>query len=171
MLLRRFLARIWLSTVGMALVRILVDGYSLLHHWPKLAPGKPRHSAVAREELIHMLTQYFDASGTPITVVFDGSRSDREPAETQSTPDIEILYSLAGQSADQIIERAAFRLKAHGEVLVVTDDLAERDVVSGLGGLTSSCENFVRTVETAIAEFQRELSSYNQKEQLKFRAH
>ena len=28
----------------MALVRILVDGYSLLHNWPELAPGQPRHS-------------------------------------------------------------------------------------------------------------------------------
>jgi predicted RNA-binding protein with PIN domain len=155
----------------MALVRILVDGYSLLHNWPRLAPGKPRHSAVAREELIHTLTQYFDASGTPITVVFDGSRSGREPDETPSTPDVEILYSRAGQSADQIIEKAAFRLKPHGDVLVVTDDLAERDMVSGFGGLTSSCQNFVQTVESAIAELQRELSRYNQKEQLKFRTH
>jgi len=29
----------------MALVRILVDGYSLLHHWPELAPGRARFSA------------------------------------------------------------------------------------------------------------------------------
>ena len=155
----------------MALVRILVDGYSLLHNWPRLAPGKPRHSAVAREELIHTLTQYFDASGTPITVVFDGSRSGREPDETPSTPDVEILYSRAGQAADQIIEKAAFRLKPHGDVLVITDDLAEREMVSGFGSLTSSCENFIRTVEGAIAELQRQLTSYNQKEQLKFRTH
>jgi predicted RNA-binding protein with PIN domain len=33
----------------MALVRILVDGYSLLHGWPELAPGAPRHSERARE--------------------------------------------------------------------------------------------------------------------------
>ena len=35
----------------MALVRILVDGFSLLHNWPELAPGKGRHSAAARGEL------------------------------------------------------------------------------------------------------------------------
>src|SRR6266567_3370333 len=57
----------------MALVRILVDGYSLLHNWPELASGKPRHSAAAREELITQLTQYHDACGTPITIVFDGA--------------------------------------------------------------------------------------------------
>jgi len=88
---------------SMALVRILVDGYSLLHQWPDLAPGKPRHSAVAREELINRLTQYYDATGTPITIIFDGASG---PAvEFPSTPEVEILYSRAGQTADQIIER------------------------------------------------------------------
>ena len=50
----------------MALVRILVDGYSLLHNWRQLARGQSRHSAAAREELIHALTRYRDAIGTPI---------------------------------------------------------------------------------------------------------
>ena len=61
----------------MALVRILVDGYSLLHSWPELAPGKARHSQAARDELIHVLTRYQDACGTPVTVVFDGAGSKR----------------------------------------------------------------------------------------------
>ena len=61
----------------MALVRILVDGYSLLHNWPELAPGKPRHSMEARDELIRILTLYRDATGTPITIVFDGAGKSR----------------------------------------------------------------------------------------------
>jgi predicted RNA-binding protein with PIN domain len=56
----------------MSLVRILVDGYSLLHNWPTLAPGRPRHSAAARSALVHVLTRYQDAVGTPITIFFDG---------------------------------------------------------------------------------------------------
>jgi predicted RNA-binding protein with PIN domain len=54
----------------MALIRILVDGYSMLHNWPELAPGAARHSARAREELIAMLTQFHDAAGTPLTIFF-----------------------------------------------------------------------------------------------------
>jgi predicted RNA-binding protein with PIN domain len=54
----------------MALVRILVDGYSLLHGWPELAAGAARHSARAREELIHVLTRYCDVTGEPVTVFF-----------------------------------------------------------------------------------------------------
>jgi len=155
----------------MALVRILVDGYSLLHSWPELAPGKPRHSPAAREELIAVLTQYHDACGTPVTVVFDGAGSKRQADEPPSTDAVEILFSRVGQTADQMIERAAHRLKEFGEVLVVTDDSAERGTVSGLGGMTSSCENFKHTIRGALDEMESALRHYNQREREKFRAH
>src|SRR5438874_1826389 len=112
----------------MALIRILVDGYnlihafhryyresrdnqgySLLHNWPQLAPGELRHSAAAREELIHALTQYRDAISTPITVVFDGAGAPVGTPKAPSTPELEVLYSKPGQTADDVIERAAYR--------------------------------------------------------------
>lgn len=152
----------------MALVRILVDGYSLLHGWPALAPGQARHSAAAREELIHALTQYRDAAGTPITIVFDGAGGPPAKGGTQSTPELEVLYSKAGQTADDVIERAAHRLSHFGEVLVVTDDYAERDTVLSMGGMASSCENFIRTVESALLELQRDVKHHNRKERERF---
>jgi len=151
------------------LVRILVDGYSLLHNWPALAPGWPRHSAAARDELIQALTHYRDAVGTPITVVFDGAGARPGTPKTPSTPELEVLYSKAGQTADDVIERAAYRLNEFGEVLVVTDDHAERDMVISLGGITSSCLNFIQTVEDTVTQLNRELTHHNQKERNRFR--
>ena len=153
----------------MALIRILIDGYSLLHNWPALAPGQLRHSAAAREELIHVLTQYGDALGTPITIVFDGSGAPPGTPKTQSTPELEVLYSKSGQTADDVIERAAHRLGEFGEVLVVTDDHAERDTVLSLGGLASSCLNFIQRIESTLGELQRELKHHNRKERQRFR--
>src|SRR5688500_17757165 len=114
----------------MALVRILVDGYSLLHSWPELALGRARHSAAARDQLIQRLGQYRDACGTLVTVFFDGA-SELAGALTPGPgkPAIEILYSKSGQTADQMIERTAHRLRPYGEVLVVTNDAAERETV------------------------------------------
>src|SRR5688572_11653786 len=153
----------------MALVRILVDGYSLLHSWPELAPGKPRHSQAARDELIHVLTRYQDASGTPITVIFDGTGSKRKRPEPDGEPAVEVLYSRTGQTADQMIERATHRLKDFGEVLVVTDDFAERDTVMSLGGMVASCLGFIQTIESALADLQRELKIHNRREQRRFK--
>src|SRR5437868_13480908 len=118
----------------MALVRILIDGYSLLHTWAELAPGKPRHSAAARQELLQRLTLYQDAIGTPITIFFDGGGAPKGTAAALSTPEMEVLYSRSGQTADDMIERATHRFSPYGEVLAVTDDRLERDTVIGLGG-------------------------------------
>ena len=148
-----------------------MDGYSLLHHWSEMAPGKPRHSAAARQELIHVLTRYHDASGTPVTVVFDGASTTPGPNQTASTSEVEVLYSRAGQTADQMIERAAYRLKEYGEVLVVTDDFAERDTVMTFGAMASSCENFVHTVQTALHELEHEIKHHNRQERARYGEH
>src|SRR5438552_10898941 len=132
----------------MALVRILIDGYSLLHSWPELARGHARHSETARHELIQRLTQYQDAVATPITIFFDGGGAPTGTPAALSTPEVEVLYSRSGQTADQMIERAAHRFGPYGEVMAVTDDHAERDTVISMGGSACSCLNFIQTVES-----------------------
>lgn len=153
----------------MALVRILVDGYSLLHNWPELAPGKPRHSAAARAELIHVLTQYQDAAGTPLTVFFDGSGAPAGVPKNESTRAVEVLFSKAGQTADDMIERAAFRFQPYGEVLAVTDDNAERDTVIAMGGSVSSCLNFISLVESALNELADDVKQHNRNERNRYK--
>lgn len=146
------------------LVRILVDGYSLLHGWPDLAPGQPRHSQAAREELVYRLTQYRDAVGTPITVFFDGARAPGGVPKNNSTPEVEILFSKAGQTADDMIERTAHRMRPYGDVLVVTNDFAERDTVIAFGCHASSCDNFIRLVDDALQEMSADVKHYNRQE-------
>ncbi len=156
----------------MGLVRILVDGYSLLHEWVELAPGSPRHSEAARDALIHCLNQYQDLSGTPITIVFDGQSGRRAepklPGKRRPRAEVEVLYSRAGKTADDLIERAAHLYKPYGEVLIVTNDVAERETVIAVGGMAASCLNFIRTVENATADLQDHLKHHNRKEQNRF---
>jgi len=152
----------------MPLVRILVDGYSLLHNWPELAPGRMRHSAAARDALIRRLTLYQDAIGTPVTVFFDGSGRPTGKPSASSKSEVEVLYSRKGQTADQMIERAVHRFGPYGEVLAVTDDHAERETVSSLGGSASSCWNFIRDVENALAELGDDIKLRNRQERHTF---
>ena len=152
----------------MALVRILIDGYSLLHNWPELAEGSPRHSELARDALVEMLTHYQDASGTPITVFFDGTGAWRSKPKNNSGGAVEVLFSNSGQTADDLIERAAHRFQDYGEVLVVTDDYAERNMVSGFGGSVASCNNFIRMIDDALANLKENLNSHNRAEQNRF---
>ncbi len=153
----------------MALVRILVDGYSLLHGWPELAPGRARHSAAAREELVHRLTLYRDVIGTPITVFFDGAGAPANAPKIVSSPEMEILFSTAGLTADDLIERATYRFKQFGEVLVVTDDFAERDAVISMDGMAASCANFIQSIEDALGELATDLKHHNRREVSRFK--
>lgn len=152
----------------MGLIRILVDGFSLLHSWPELAPGKARHSEAARDELISVLAQYSQVCGTPITVVFDGA--GRRGGNVQNpTKSVEVIYSRANQTADDLIERAAQRLVAYGEVLVVTDDFPERDMVSFVGAMYQSCLGFIQTFEAEMADLHREIKNRNFRERSQFK--
>jgi predicted RNA-binding protein with PIN domain len=152
----------------MALVRILVDGYSLLHAWKELASEALRHSEAARDALVEMLTHYQDASGTPVTIFFDGRGARRSKPKSSVGQPLEVLFSSAGQTADDLIERAAHRFQAYGEVLVVTDDFAERDTVSGLGGSTASCAMFIGMIQNALADLQENLNNHNRSERNRF---
>ena len=152
----------------MALVRILVDGYSLLHAWPELARGKARHSAAARDELIHWLTRYQDATGTPLCVFFDGGGAPKGMIRDESTGSIEVLFSKSGQTADDMIERAAHRFQPYGEVLAVTNDTAERDTVTAMGGQAWSCELFISDMKNALSELAETVNHYNRTERNRF---
>lgn len=153
----------------MPLVRILVDGYSLLHTWPELAPGQARHSAAARDALVEKLTHYHDATGTPISIFFDGSFPRGAGPKQHSSPEVEVLFSSGGQTADDLIERAAHRFQPYGEVLVVTNDVAERETVIAFGAAAASCDNFIAMVNSALADLAHDLKHYNQTERNRFK--
>ena len=67
-----------------------------------------------------------------------------------------------------MIERAAHRFQDYGEVLVVTDDYAERDLVSGFGGSVASCANFIGMIGGALTELQDKLKQHNRAERNRF---
>ena len=133
--------------------------------WPPERRVIPR---AARDALVEMLTQYQDAKGTPITVFFDGAGSRRGKPKNAAAGTVEVLFSRAGQTADDLIERAAHRFQEYGEVLVVTDDFAERDMVSGFGGSVASCANFIGMIGGALSELQDQLKRHNRAERNRF---
>ena len=148
----------------MAVVRILVDGYSLLHAWRNLAPDAPRHSARAREALIRVLTQYADSVGTPVTLFFDGAGAPKDVPKNISTDSLEVVFSRDSKTADDLIERTAYRLKPYGEALAVTNDFAERDTVISMGGLAQSCEEFVDDIDRVLKERDEFVKIHNRRE-------
>jgi predicted RNA-binding protein with PIN domain len=102
-------------------------------------------------------------------VVFDGSGPRGGKTPRTPTPELEVLYSCAGQTADDIIERVAVRLQPFGEVLAVTDDYAERDTVFYHGGMAVSCFNFIEDMQNVLEEQGRDIAQHNRRERIRFK--
>ncbi|MDG1892372.1 MAG: NYN domain-containing protein [Verrucomicrobiota bacterium] len=134
-------------------VRILVDGYSLLHACRQRIPKMAPHSAMARDWLIGLLTRYQDTIHVPVTVFFDGMGSKASLENQEVYPHLEVLFSQGNKTADDLIERVTHKLLAYGPVLVVTNDRAEQNTIDALGGSTTDCEPFLLQMETEIRDF------------------
>jgi hypothetical protein len=131
---------------------LIVDGHSVIFAWPELRGMHGRRGAVARETLVRQLTAYQDASGVRVVAVFDGRG---EKAGEDSAPGgIQVFYSRAGQTADDIVERLVAKYARQHELLVATDDALERQTAISFGADVVSTEN----LRAMLAEAERELT-------------
>ena len=80
-----------------------------------------------------------------------------------------MLFSKAGQTADDMIERAAHRFQPYGEVMAVTDDNAERETVIAMNGTVASCENFILMVKSALTDLAEDVKQHNQTERNRYK--
>jgi len=81
---------------------------------------------------------------------------------------VEVIYSRKGQTADDLIERAACRFLDYGEVLVVTDDVGERNLVLHMGAMAESCANFQVTVQATLDGVAEDVKLHNRRERLRY---
>jgi predicted RNA-binding protein with PIN domain len=136
---------------------LLVDGHSVIFAWPELRRLHGRRTASARAELVKRLTEYQDASGIRVVVVFDGQGS--KPCEDTFPGGIQIFYSAAGQTADSIIERLTAKYAGAHEITVATSDHLEQTTVASFGALTVTAEGLREYLGEAGTDLARRLKA------------
>lgn len=125
----------------MAFERLIIDGYSLAHRDPETKLIVKRDLRRAREILIEKVSRTATALATHVTIVFDGQQgSGTLPGGLQA---LEILYTSAGQTADDLIERIVHQAGNPANWMVVTNDRRERETVMAAGVHTMSCAVFI----------------------------
>lgn len=136
---------------------ILVDGYSVLHAWPRFATRKARQMSLRqrREALVALLRQYADHSRRRVTVVFDGYAARHQPDVQEPTHGVEVLFSERGKTADDVIERLVGQSEHKAGILIVTSDNMERHTVEAMGAQTTSAEVFEAEMEAALRDLAR----------------
>ena len=115
---------------------LIVDGYNALHAWPNLRDFMAKNQIeVGRNRLVAMLADYAAASGVEVTVVFDSHH--RQGAEQVTKVDgITVRYGTASATADNVIERMAYKVTRGGlahDVIVATSDRLQRELVIAMG--------------------------------------
>ena len=128
---------------------LIVDGFNVLRsgsRYKNVSLNMPdyEHDWLnrAREMLINDVV-HFAGRDWAATVVFDGGGNVESNGEGQVVGGVRVVFSPAGASADDVIEKLAFEAREHGfEVMVVTSDATVQDTVFGLGVDRMSAEGF-----------------------------
>ncbi|MDF1824557.1 MAG: NYN domain-containing protein [Verrucomicrobiales bacterium] len=117
---------------------LLVDGNNVIHAWPDLLRMHQQRKGSAHAELIRRLEVYRDFSGDRVVLVFDGRGSTTQ--EERAPGGIQIFYTSASKTADDVIERLAIKYSGTFDITVATNDRAEQDMIVGAGGIAISAE-------------------------------
>ena len=134
---------------------LIVDCHSVIFAWPELRAMHVRRNVLARDALAKLLTEYQDASGVHVVAVFDGKGARAN--EASEPGGIQIFYSGADQTADDIIERLVAKYGGAHDITVATSDLLEQQTVSTFGALCVSADGLRTLLDGARADIAREL--------------
>lgn len=122
----------------------IVDGYSLLHQMMDVTPAEGSLE-LSRAGLLRLLEELSPAPVERVTVVFDGRGGSL--TEDHGAGNIEVVFSPASRTADEIIERMVAGDRDPARITVVTSDRVEANMVSVLGARVLTCAAFLDQLE------------------------
>lgn len=133
-------------TGGMEMaLQIIIDGYNLIGRRPRFW----QNWEAEREKLMKELVLYHQLKGHPVTVVFDGWRSDWPTESQEMRSGITVIFSKRGEKADQVIARLA--AEAGEGCTVVTSDREVADSVQAAGAIAITSGEFERRLTAALS--------------------
>jgi predicted RNA-binding protein with PIN domain len=142
-------------------VKLIVDGYNVIHAWPSLKRLLGVSLEAARDKLVERLSVYGLVTGDDVTVVFDAHHSSATSSAEEMVEGVRVVFTRKGHSADHAIERIAYAATGAGDgVTVATSDRFQSDLVRGMGGAVISAPELERQVIAAEDELGRRVKKY-----------
>ena len=141
---------------------LIVDCHSVIFAWPEMRSLHARRMTLARDALVKLLTEYQDTTGVHVVAVFDG-KGAKKSTETTEPGGIQVFYSGADRTADDIIERLTATYAGENEITVATSDMLEQQTVISFGAQAVSTDTLKKMIEEAQGELQRRLKRHRAK--------
>jgi len=127
-------------------MHVIIDGYNVLgvRGWTGTSSSSQDGEQV-RERLIQELSRYQHRKGHSVTVVFDAWR-ERNAEHREHRSGVQVIYTQAGERADQVIQRMARQFGR--ECVVVSSDLEIVATAKDHGALTISSQEFQKKLQS-----------------------
>lgn len=150
--------------VGTEIVKIIfVDAYNVINSWPEFKKIKDLDFELTRQRLIDIMENYAVFNGCKMFLVFDAYNSEIIGDRKQDISfNLSIIYTSKGELADTYIERIAHKIAKKTEIMVVTSDYMEQQIIFQRGAYRISCLEFYNEVYGANNKLINKINQNNQ---------
>lgn len=136
---------------------IFIDGYNVINSWKELRQENTGSMENSRVKLIDILLNYGVYNDYRIFLVFDahlqiGSIEKKEKINRNLT----IVFTKEGETADSFIERYVNDIGRRYEVVVVTSDSLEQQLIFQRGAVRMSSIEFYHEIKSIENEIRKE---------------
>ena len=129
-------------------IAILVDGYNVIYGCLELERLLRKSKYQAQGKLVSLVSNYCSLEGTEGYVVFDAYKGRCLRNEEEIGPNLKIVLTGTGETADSYIEKFVSQKKAHYDyIYVVTSDYSQRRTADDKKVLFLSPQNFLKETE------------------------
>ncbi len=139
---------------------LIIDGYNVIFAWDDLKRLAQTDLDLARETLIHVLSDYAAFVETELVLVFDAYRVSGNAGSRQDHNQIHIVYTKERETGDAYIEKLVSEIGKNYNVRVVTSDNLIQLSAVRFGVLRMSAREFEQEVDSVhekIAEYIEQL--------------
>jgi hypothetical protein len=126
------------------MIHVLIDGYNFIGR----QKGLRGDLEAKRRKLLSDLSRYHQLKGYPITVVFDGWRSEWPMEHEERVMGISVIFSRRGERADAVIARLSQEMG--NSCLVVTSDREVQKAARDSGGTAIFSGEFENRLRAAL---------------------
>lgn len=129
-------------------LHLIIDGYNLIRASESLSRAEAVSLEEGRETLVARLAAYKRVKHWPVTLIFDAMSGPNLREKSEHVQGVKVVYSPAGQTADQVIIRLAQQKGT--QALVVTSDRALARAVETAGATVITSPEFEARMEMAF---------------------
>ena len=146
---------------------LLVDGYNIIFAWKELSELARENLDAARGRLLDILCNYQGIRKCNLIAVFDAYRIEGHKTETLDYHNIHVVFTKEAETADQYIEKFAYKNAKEKRITVATSDGLEQIIITGAGCNLLSAGEFEKEVALACQTMKENYVNQIRQQELK----